>query len=337
MGRIYQRDHVWYIDYSFNGQRVRKSVGMSKKMAELALKEAELRIAKGEFLGIAEDRRMNFDQLSAEYLKFSKANKRPQVYRRDQIIIRNLSKCFRGLGIIDISAHDLEQYKAKRINDVSPSTVNRELTCIKHMFNKAVEWRFLKHNQLLTVKRFKEPPGRIRYLTEPEIEKLLSECVAYLKPVVMVALYTGMRKSEILNLTWADVDLQNRVITIRKSKNNESRTLPFHETVYKALSKLQNGSRNGQAVFTYRDGKPLGGFRRSFETAVRKAGIEDFKFHDLRHTFASRLVMAGVNIRTVQQLMGHKDIRMTMRYSHLSDDHLKEAVKKLENGTNLAQ
>jgi len=337
MGRIYQRDQAWYIDYSFNGRRVRKSVGTSKKMAELALKDVELRIAKGEFLGVSEDRRMTFDELVAEYLKFSKTNKRPQVYRRDQIITRNLSKAFHGFGIADISAHDLEQYKAKRVNEISASTVNRELTCVKHMFNKAVEWRFLRHNPLQTVKRFKEPPGRLRYLTESEIERLLNECAVHLKPVVVVALYTGLRKSEILNLTWADVDMQNRVITVNESKNNESRILPFHETVYKTLRSLQNGSGKGQAVFTDKNGLPLGNFRRSFETAVRRTGIENFKFHDLRHTFASRLVMAGVDIRTVQQLMGHKDIRMTMRYSHLSDDHLKEAVKKLENGTNLAQ
>lgn len=329
MSTIYQRGHVWYLDYFLNGRRVRKSVSKSKKMAELALKEVEIQIAKGEFLGVIENNRMTFDELSVEYLKFSRANKRPQVYRRDTIIVKNLLKMFSGREIKNISAHELEEYKVQRINEVSASTVNRELTCIKHMFNKAVEWRYLRHNQLQSVKRFKEPPGRLRYLTDNEIEILLKECAVHLKPIVITALNTGMRKGEILDLLWSDVDMHNRLITIRKSKNNETRTVPMNELLYSTLKSLAYGNSNGQPVFVSDNGKRFINIRRSFETAVRRAGIEDFKFHDLRHTFASRLVMAGVNIRTVQQLMGHKDIRMTMRYSHLSDDHLKEAVNRL--------
>ena len=336
MSRIYQRGRIWYIDYSLNNQRVRKSVGTSKKMAELALKETELQIAKGEFLGVIIDRKITFDVLSNEYLKFSQANKRPMVYKRDRIIIKHLLKTFSGYETKTISAHDLEEYKSIRIADVSPATVNREVTCIKHMFNKAVEWQYLKHNPLLSVKRFKEPPGRLRYLTANEINSLLNVCTNHLKPIVIMALNTGMRKGEILNLQWSDVNLNDRVITIKRSKNNEIRTIPMNDLLYSTLKQLSNGCTNGQPVFTY-DGKPLRDIRRSFETACRNAEIEDFRFHDLRHTFASQLVMADVNIRTVQQLMGHKDIRMTMRYSHLSDSHLKNAVKKLENGTNLAQ
>ena len=336
--RVYQRKAkgVWYIDYSFNGKRVRKKVGTSKKMAELALKEIELQIAKGEFLGIVEDRRMMFDELSAEYLKFSKASKRPQVHRRDKIIINNLLKAFSGREIKNISVHDLEEYKMQRRKEVSASTVNRELTCIKHIFNKAVEWRYLGLNKLRVVKRFKEPPGRLRYLNENEIEALLKECAEHIKPIVIIALNTGMRKGEILDLSWSDVDMDNRVLTIKRTKNNESRTVPINETIYKMLGSLRDGS-NGQPVFANKDGNPYRDIKHGFARAVQRAGIEDFRFHDLRHTFASRLVMAGVDIRTVQQLIGHKDIRMTMRYSHLSDAHLKEAVKKLENGTNLAQ
>lgn len=334
MSRIYQRGRIWYIDYSLNNQRVRKSVGTSKKMAELALKEAELQIAKGEFLGVIIDRKMTIDALSNEYLKFSQANKRPKVYQRDRTLIKHLLKQFSGHEIKTISAHDLEEYKSIRITAVSPATVNREVTCIKHMFNKAVEWQYLKHNPLLSVKRFKEPPGRLRYLVTTEIDLLLNECAKHLRPIVIMALNTGMRKGEILDLKWADLNMDNRVITIKRTKNNEIRTIPMNNLLYSTLNHLCNGCTNGQPVFTY-DGKPLQDIRRSFETACRNAGIEDFRFHDLRHTFASRLVMVGVNIRTVQELMGHKDIRMTMRYSHLSDSHLKNAVKKLENGTNL--
>jgi len=334
--RSYERGQVWYIDYSFNGRRYRKAVGTSKRMAELALKNIEVKIAKGEFLGVQEEKRMTFDELGTEYLRFSKANKRPQVYRRDRVMINNLLKVFSGKEINDISVHDLEQYKMQRKNAVTVSTVNRELTCIKHMYNKAVEWEFTRYNQLKSVKRFKEPPGRLRYLSEDEIEQLVQQCTDHLKPIVVMALNTGMRKSEILNLSWNNVDMESKVITIRRSKNNETRIVPINDTLYEMLETLKNDN-NGQVVFVNKNGKSLTDIRHSFRNALKKAGIEDFRFHDLRHTFASQLVMAGVDIRTVQELMGHKDIRMTMRYSHLSDAHLKEAVNHLKYGTNMAQ
>ena len=334
--RTYQRGGVWYIDYSFNGRRVRKKVGTSRKMADLALKEVELRIAKGEFLGIAEPKKVFFDKLCDDYLSFSKANKASTSYRRDTISIKNLCKWFSTRLISEITASELERYKIERSKEVSVSTVNRELSCIKHMFSKAIHWGYLTRNPLRDVKDFKEPPGRVRYLTDVEIEILLNSCYGHIKDIVIVALHTGMRKGEILNLKWQDVDLRNRLIIIRNTKNNESRTIPINEPLYETL-KMLGPTTNEQYVFADRDGRPFGDVRTSFRNALKRAGIKEFRFHDLRHTFASKLVMRGVDIRTVQTLLGHKDITMTMRYSHLSDAHLKEAVKKLEVGTNLAQ
>ena len=125
-----------------------------------------------------------------------------------------------------------------------------------------------------------------------------------------------------------DIDMANKVITIKQSKNNESRMLPINDTLFSILKPMENSSKE-HYVFANKNGNAYGEVRRSFSTALKKAGINNFHFHDLRHTFASRLVMSGVDIRTVQELMGHKDIRMTMRYSHLSDAHLKDAVNKL--------
>jgi integrase len=334
--RTYQRNGVWYIDYSFNGKRVRKKVGTSKKMADLALNDIELRITKREFLGIAEQKKMLFDKLCDDYLDFSKANKASSSYRRDTISIKNLSKCFGTRMISEMTASDLERYKIERSKEVSMATVNRELSCIKHMFNKAVHWGYLTRNPLRDVQDFKEPPGRVRYLTDVEIEILLNSCFGHIKNIVTVALNTGMRKGEILNLRWQDVDLRNRLIIIRNAKNNESRTIPINETLHD-MFRMLIPTTDGEYIFANKEGKPFGDVRTSFRNALRRAGIKDFRFHDLRHTFASKLVMRGVDIRTVQTLLGHKDIAMTMRYSHLSDSHLKEAVKKLEVGTKLAQ
>lgn len=342
--RVYQRKGVWYIDYSFNGRRVRKKVGTSKKMAEFALKEIELRIVKGEFLGITEPKEMLFDKLCDEYLKFSKSNKAPQSHRRDQVSIKNLLRNFGGKLIANIAAYDLERYKSFRRNEVTPASVNRELSCIKHMFNKAVQWNYLRENPFRNVLKFKEPAGRVRYLTEEEIDKLLNCCADYLKPIVVTALNTGMRKGEILRLKWEDIDLKNRVITIRTSKNNEARIIPMNDILHRELISI--GAEIGpQYVFTHTDGRPYHDIRGGFKATLKRAGIKDFRFHDLRHTFASHLAMKGVDIRTIQELLGQKTITMTMRYSHLSNKALKEAVDKLNSakyngtkvGTNLAQ
>lgn len=129
-----------------------------------------------------------------------------------------------------------------------------------------------------------------------------------------------MRKGEILNLKWNDIDFINHYITIQQSKTNEKRIVPMNQEVYEVLKKLY---KDGENVFSIKECK------RSFATALRKAKIEDFRFHDLRHTFASHLAMDGCNLKTIQELMGHKDIKMTMRYSHLSKAYLEEAVEKL--------
>lgn len=325
---VSKRGGKWCIGYSHNGRWVRKTIGTSKKLAVLVEKKIKLDIAKGEYLGMVESKKMLFEELCEEYLQFSKANKTTQSHRRDQTSIKNLLSVSKGKLIARVSARDVEHYMNKRRDKVTPATVNRELSCIKHMFNKAVQWGYLANSPLRTVKKYKEPPGRVRYLSESESVKLLQHCADHLKPIVVMALNTGMRKGEILNLEWADIDMHNRTITLRKTKNNELRILPINNMLYRTL-RLMGQQPGNQYVFSNCDGKPYRDIKVGFKAALRRAGIKDFRFHDLRHTFASRLVMAGVDIRTVQVLLGHKDIKMTMRYSHLSDKNLRKAVDKL--------
>lgn len=345
--RKYQRKNgVWYIDYSFNGKRVRKRVGRSKKMAEQALKAVEVALMKDEFFGIKQHKEILFDKLCSEYLTtFSSANKTEKSYSRDKISIKHLLKAFGGMSISDITARELERYKSMRKEEVKPATINRELSCIKHMFTKAVHWGYLTENTLRTVAKFKEPPGRTRYLNEEEIEGLLYCCAEHLKPIVILAMNTGMRKGEILNLKWSDIDMINRVIMVKTSKNNESRSVPINETLYSELLKLQGDCTGDNSVFTDKTDKPIKNIDHAFAGARKRAKLTNFRFHDLRHTFASHLAINGVNLRTIQILLGQKTIAMTLRYSHLSDKALKNAVDKLELtgyncseiGTNLTQ
>ena len=149
---------------------------------------------------------------------------------------------------------------------------------------------------------------------------------------MIAALHTGFRKSELLSLTWQDVDFGRRMTTVRAAyaKNGESRSVPMNEVLTDTLRAVKANQTADAAVFCNRVGKPYRSFRTAFESARQKAGIVDFKFHDLRHTFASRLTMAGIDLPTVQELMGHKGISMTLRYTHLSSDHKQRAVSALE-------
>ena len=202
------------------------------------------------------------------------------------------------------------------------------------MYTEAIEWGHVRTNPAKGVKLLKEAPARIRYLQTEEIKTLLDACNDHIRPIVFTALNTGMRKAEILNLKWANVDLKNMKIIVNNAKNNKTRVIPINNSLYHELSGLRRSS-NGSYVFADKNGRPYGEIKRSFASSLKRAEIKDFRFHDLRHTFGSYMVMQGVDIRTVQQLMGHKDIKMTMRYSHLSPEYVKEAIGRLDTAWTL--
>ena len=193
----------------------------------------------------------------------------------------------------------------------------------------------------------KEPPGRIRYLTLEEYDRLLialdpetlrenpynagrdfSQLLnVYLRPIVLVALHSGLRRSEILSLRRQSIDWQNRRIIVEHTKNGERRIIPMNGTLYETLRRLP-ARLDSDSLFP---GVKPNIVTLAFRRAVKRAKIVDFRFHDLRHSFASHLTMGGANLRAIQTLLGHKDLRMTMRYSHLSPEHLQGAVKALDS------
>jgi integrase len=174
----------------------------------------------------------------------------------------------------------------------------------------------------------KERPGRLRYLTPEEFTRLSAACHTspYLWPIVTIAIHTGMRRSEMLTLRWGDVDLRRRTITLSQTKNNERRVIPINATVA-AMLKAWPRVVGADRLFPGVNGPMV---TRAFERACRKADVANLRLHDLRHTFASYLAMGGVNLRAIQQLLGHRDLRMTARYAHLSADHLQQAVNSLD-------
>ncbi|MFC1699909.1 tyrosine-type recombinase/integrase, partial [Candidatus Omnitrophota bacterium] len=247
-------------------------------------------------------------------------------HKADGHNIKCLKSYFSGKHLYEITQLSVEKFKVERAKEVKPATVNRALARLKSIFNKAIDWgKFKGINPVKGVKFFKEDNKRLRYLEKEEIAKLLKNCRGHLKPIVILALNTGMRKGEILNLKWQDIDFRRGIIHLYMTKNDEKREIPMNEAVKTALLKVRKNP-DSSYVFNRYNNKPFLNVRKSFWTALEKSGIINFRFHDLRHTFASHLVMSGVDLNTARELMGHKSLEMTLRYSHLSPDHKKRAV-----------
>lgn len=174
----------------------------------------------------------------------------------------------------------------------------------------------------------------------PEEETRLLQAVQaskkakHLEPVIVTALATGMRKGEVLGLKWSNVDFANRLIVVEGTKSGYIRKIPMNAKLTETLTHVRRKNQ-GEYVFADRKGNPFKSFRSAWEHALQKAGIEDLTFHSLRHTFGTRLGMAGVDIKTIQELMGHRDIKMTMRYSHPTPKHKRKAVELLDGVTSI--
>jgi integrase len=219
------------------------------------------------------------------------------------------------------------------------AAVNREMSCLHHIFTKAVEWELMEQSPFDRGKSLmlKENNKRLRFLNEDEIKSLLDACPMYLRSIVECAIMTGMRRGEILGLKWDQV--RNGFIYLDKTKTNEARQMPISDDldlIFKGIRKDQH--LTSKHVFTYM-GERVQEIKRSFKTALKRAGIQNFRFHDLRHTFASQVLLKGGSLKDIQELLGHKTMTMTLRYSHLTQEHKRKAVNLLngltagENGT----
>ncbi len=322
---IYKKDKIWYIDFYVDGKRKREAIGPNRKMAERVLAKRKVQVAENRYLDIQKQSKVTFEHLAAQYMDYARVNKRS--WERDQRSIRVLMGWFQGKFLFEVSPLMIEKFKSSRRKSVSPASVNRELACLKHMFTKAIEWDMIASNPVKQVKLFRESTGRVRYLTMDEIHLLIKESAEHLRPIIIIAIYTGMRKSEILNLKWEDVDFESKMIYVSVAKSGYGREIPMAEPVLFALRGLRSKS---DSVFNHEKGTPIKNFRTAFTNAVRRARIDNFTFHDLRHTFASHLVMNGVDLLTVKELLGHRSINMTLRYAHLSPEHKKKAVASLK-------
>jgi len=341
IGSVYQRKTggSWAIDYrDSKGKRIQRVIrgATSQEEALLVLQNA---VRKDFFQanGIKEERKpITFEELADMYLEnYAKVNKRS--WRGDQYRIEaHMKPYFGGLELLDVTPLLIEKYRAERLETgVTKSTVNREITIMKKMFNKAIDWNLTDKNPTLKVKLFSEKDTqKERILSEAEEARLLAECPDYLIPILTTALQTGMRRGEILNLRWKQVDLNRRHIKVEQTKNGKNRIIPINDVLYRELLIVKKLNGKGEYVFPNSEtGRPFTEVKKSFKSACKRAGIHDLRFHDLRHTFATRLVMSGVDLITIRDLLGHFSIRVTQRYTHSNENQKRKAVELLTKRT----
>lgn len=217
------------------------------------------------------------------------------------------------------------------------ATVNRYLAALSHVFTVAIkEWQWIEENPLLKITKPKEPRGRIRFLSDEERQRLLEICkisenkILYM--VVVLALSTGARRMELLGLHWKDVDLQRGVIILHETKNGERRVLTLSGHALELMKQYEKAcTLNCDLVFPGKNLKNPIDIRSAWETALKKANIVNFRFHDLRHSTASYLAMNGASLAEISEVLGHKTLQMVKRYAHLSEAHTSEVVAKMNN------
>lgn len=236
--------------------------------------------------------------------------------------------------VTSISVQKIENFKVylREKRQSSNSTINKYLFALSKMYRLGIKNKLISENPVKEICKFKEDNHRIRYLTKEEETRMfeaIDELFPYLRPIVTCALKTGMRRGEIFNLKWENIDYDFRFIEVLESKSGNSRKIPLSSKLEVVLNSIKN---NSEYVFINKDtGKPFNDIKKAFHKVLEKAKIEKFRFHDLRHTVATRMVASGVPLPVVQEILGHKKISTTMQYTHVIPNQKTSAIEILDN------
>jgi excisionase family DNA binding protein len=336
-GSVYQRgskrgrEH-WYVDYLRQGKRVREVVKGARDRAD-ALAFLQKKISET-FAGNprSSGQPLRFNAFADMYVtKYAQVEKRS--WKTDKAYIENSMKpFFRDAYLADIKPLDVQELVQARLAEgVTKATVNRGLQILKRMFNVAADWGYSSENPVTKVRLFSEKGNKKeRILTADEERALMETCSEHLRPIVIMALNSGMRRGEILKLKWAAVDFDKRIVRVEETKSGEPRKVDMNRTAFELLTRQRILNPAGECVWTNPDtGKAYVEVGKAFRAACRRAGIKGLRFHDLRHTFASRLIEAGADIITVRDLLGHSSVKLTERYTHSSGEQKRRAVDLL--------
>jgi integrase len=310
-------------------RRYRKTDAQTITQAK-QIRAAELvRVEQARALGFTPPGTDTFAQVATRFLTYQKARLTPKAYERERSIVELHLKPFFACKLSAVQRNDIQRYVTTRSGKVSAHSVQKELNILKHLLRLAVEWEVIPFQPSQGVKSPRVPAGRVRYLQPAELQAVIQAGPSSLGPIVAIAVSTGMRRSEVLGLRWMDLDLVHDRVMLSQTKNGEGRIVYLNKAARAAIRSLLFGSETKplEKLFT---GITHDQVSTAFRRACKSAKIIDFRFHDLRHTAASWLRMAGADIHTVAQLLGHKDLRMAARYQHLSPDFLANAVGRLD-------
>jgi integrase len=327
---LYKRpnSNVWQMSFFVNGVKVRKSTKTSiKRAAQRIYEKAKAQSLEGKYV-TNDNSKMPFDQLVNEFLEKHCKTERSS-FKNDISTGKRLTAYFKQTPIEKITSYDIKTWRSRRKDHItsrgtpiSKSALNSELSFLKMMFSLAVDWGWLTESPVQSIKRLKGEVKRMRFLNREEINRLIAYCTPHFKPVLITAVSTGMRIGEILSLKWKDIDFENGFIRVEKSKNKERRDIPVEDHLLETLECLSEVKQHNRYVFMreYNLKVTYDFVIYHFHMARKKAGIEDFRIHDLRHTAASLYATGGCDIMSLKNLLGHKTIEMTQRYAHLMPD-----------------
>jgi len=335
---VRKRGKNWVIDYRVGGKKIIKVVGPYKRDAVAAEGKIKAQIREGRFFDCKPHTTTSLGELLRRYKEHSKGKRS---VASEAFHLKAIESHFGSDTIIqNIDRASVEDFvKARQETPTrhgrprSGATVNREFAAFRCMFNRAVNWGLLERNPVVGIKMMRDSNRRTRFLTVEEARRLLDSSSAHLRPILLCALETGMRRGEILKLRWPDIDLARRLIYVGQTKTGISRHVPVSSRLMDLFKRLPRRidcdhlfagiPRFGKVAQPFHD------VRSSFERACKEAKVANFRFHDLRHTAASHMVMAGVPLKTVAEILGHTTTAMTERYSHLLPEHKLKAVEML--------
>jgi len=321
---------AWYYDFMYKGQKYYGRGGTTRSQALRTQEKIRTEVINGEY-----ELKRNIGNPTLEEFseKFLECITKHRSYKRYVIVVMHLNKFFgKSKKLMAIRPVDIEHYKSWR-KSVSNATINRELACLKRMYNLAIQWGDVLTNPVQNIKFLHEPPKKDRYVTKQEAAKLIDAAADYFKPFLVTAFNTGMRLQELLGLKWDMINFWDTggEIELLYTKNGKKRDIPLNETMKKLLLEIE---RKSEYVFLGIRGEPLKSVRKPVATAIRRAGIETATFHDFRHSWASWMSEAGVDPYTIMEIGGWSSLKILERYLHRTRLERQNAVNKLDGVLN---
>lgn len=335
---VYKRGGVYTYDFWFQGQRYRQSTSFTNKTAAgraEAIRKAEL--AEGR-AGIAcRGPCPTFESfVKNEFTPWSEKQHaaHPNTHERYQTSAKPLIGFFGKLTLDAINSGHVERFKLFRCGEISPAGTNRDLAALRLMFNFAIRLDLVSRNPVKGVKFLPEGPGAMKAISHDEERRYMAAANPLLRDVAALIVETGMRPEEVFTIRPENVHLERRYLFVPSGKTRFARrNIPLTESAITVLKRRLRKARGAYLFWHKSDlNRPLTTVQKAHENAIKDAKIKDpFRLYDFRHTFGSRSAMAGVDLATLKELMGHSHISITMRYVHPTPEHKREAVNKLEH------